>query len=95
MAEQAAAGVMHLHKEKVVHRDLALRNLLVDSGWNIRISDFGLSRTKIGRSARTMSKVSFSTVVVHAKLAWPLHFVAAVLSQSLIQLGWSTSMDEP
>jgi serine/threonine protein kinase len=34
MAIGAAAGVLHLHKEKIIHRDLAARNLLLDSNCN-------------------------------------------------------------
>ena len=30
MARGAAAGIMHLHEEGLVHRDIAARNLLVD-----------------------------------------------------------------
>eukprot|EP01090_Pellita_catalonica_P021565 TRINITY_DN8107_c0_g1_i2.p1 TRINITY_DN8107_c0_g1~~TRINITY_DN8107_c0_g1_i2.p1 ORF type:complete len:616 (+),score=81.93 TRINITY_DN8107_c0_g1_i2:135-1982(+) len=41
-----AAGVVHLHKENCIHRDLALRNILVDENWNVKITDFGLSRIK-------------------------------------------------
>jgi len=48
MAKQVAAGMMHLEVNRIIHRDLALRNILVsisDSGYNIKISDFGLSRS--------------------------------------------------
>lgn len=33
-------------REGVVHRDLASRNLLLDDGFHVRISDFGFSRVK-------------------------------------------------
>eukprot|EP00752_Nemacystus_decipiens_P001312 g1302.t1 len=46
MAIEAAKGVIHLHREGVVHRDLASRNLLLDDGFHVRISDFGFSRVK-------------------------------------------------
>jgi len=48
MAKQAAAGMLHLENLRVIHRDLALRNILVTtdaSGYIVKISDFGLSRS--------------------------------------------------
>jgi len=49
----AASGLMHLHKEGVLHRDIACRNMLLHAvGGRDRlvICDFGLS--KVGRGAR-------------------------------------------
>jgi len=48
MSKQAADGMVHLSNLQVVHRDVALRNLLVkqtDKGYVVKISDFGLSRS--------------------------------------------------
>jgi len=51
MGKQAAAGMLHLETMKIIHRDLALRNLLVgmandsSGGYIVKISDFGLSRS--------------------------------------------------
>jgi len=42
-----AAGVAHLHHEKIVHRDIAARNIMlqmVDGNLVAKIGDFGLSR---------------------------------------------------
>jgi len=47
MARQAAEGMAYLAEKKIVHRDLALRNLLIrDSNQKVivKVSDFGLSR---------------------------------------------------
>lgn len=44
MAIEIARGMDHLVKAKFVHRDLATRNVLLDSQFICKIADFGLSR---------------------------------------------------
>ncbi|PRP77100.1 putative leucine-rich repeat receptor-like protein kinase [Planoprotostelium fungivorum] len=39
-----ALGMLHLHLEKIVHRDLAVRNILLSKYLEPKVSDFGLSR---------------------------------------------------
>ena len=43
-AYQIAAGMAYLSGIGVVHRDLACRNILVDEGKELKITDFGMSR---------------------------------------------------
>jgi len=43
-AIETAAGMIHLHAEGVIHRELAARNLLLDPTLSIKITDFGMSR---------------------------------------------------
>jgi len=44
MCSGIAGGIVHLHKNKVVHRDLASRNILLSTELIPKVSDFGLSR---------------------------------------------------
>lgn len=37
-------GVLYMHRQGVVHRDLKLDNILLDSHGNVKISDFSVSR---------------------------------------------------
>lgn len=40
---QLADGLMHVHEQGVIHRDLSPRNIFVSRNQNLRIGDFGLS----------------------------------------------------
>ena len=48
MAQDCARGMSYLHSRSppVVHHDLKPANLLVDSHWTLKVSDFGMSRLK-------------------------------------------------
>lgn len=46
-AIQIARGMKHLEEKQITHRDLAARNILIDENKNLKISDFGLSRSGI------------------------------------------------
>ena len=39
-----AVGMLHLHAEKIIHRDLATRNILLTETLEPKVSDFGMSR---------------------------------------------------
>ncbi|XP_056646977.1 testis-specific serine/threonine-protein kinase 3-like [Diorhabda sublineata] len=41
---QLVDGVEYCHDRGVVHRDVKCENMLMDSGWNLKISDFGFAR---------------------------------------------------
>lgn len=40
----ASEGIKHLHFKKIIHRDIKLKNIMVDDNFNSKITDFGLSR---------------------------------------------------
>jgi serine/threonine protein kinase len=47
MAQQAASGMIYLEENSIIHRDFALRNLLVnktDGKYTVKVSDFGMSK---------------------------------------------------
>lgn len=52
-----AEGVYHLHRHNIVHRDLAVRNLLLSADGTVRVADFGLSRDTVDDGNTTKSNV--------------------------------------
>eukprot|EP01090_Pellita_catalonica_P014504 TRINITY_DN3719_c0_g1_i1.p1 TRINITY_DN3719_c0_g1~~TRINITY_DN3719_c0_g1_i1.p1 ORF type:complete len:592 (+),score=94.84 TRINITY_DN3719_c0_g1_i1:26-1801(+) len=53
IARDAACGIVHLHEEQVIHRDIAARNILIGDGWKGIITDFGMSRINTGEDMQT------------------------------------------
>lgn len=44
LATQVAAAVAHAHRAGIIHRDLKPQNILVDSGDQVKVTDFGIAR---------------------------------------------------
>ena len=55
LAKEVAEGMEYLHKSRIIHRDLKSLNLLLGDKWNIKITDFGLSRTSNSNSQSVMT----------------------------------------
>lgn len=58
MARQAAEGIAYLHAQNppIVHRDLKCQNILVTRDGDVKVSDFGISKT-ISRTMGNASKM--------------------------------------
>lgn len=57
MIYQAAKGMHFLHSSGIVHRDLKSLNILLDSKWNVKVSDFGLTDLKESFKSRNQTAV--------------------------------------
>jgi hypothetical protein len=62
LLDQCAQGMLHLHCEGVLHRDVASRNFLLDSRYRVCIADFGLSIILNGNNTSIID--SFSPIPV-------------------------------
>lgn len=56
IASECSAGLAHLHAQKVIHRDVAARNVLLGVGFVAKIADFGLSRSMAGEDSEDEGK---------------------------------------
>lgn len=45
IAKDVASGLMHLHSNNVIHRDIAARNIFLDGEFRAKLGDMGLART--------------------------------------------------
>ncbi|RHY30304.1 hypothetical protein DYB32_004424 [Aphanomyces invadans] len=52
--EAIVQGLVYLHSQGVIHRDLKTRNVLLDKVKGTKLSDFGLSRTAMASDTMTM-----------------------------------------
>ncbi|XP_060719007.1 serine/threonine-protein kinase/endoribonuclease IRE1-like [Tachysurus vachellii] len=45
LVKEVLLGLEYLHDEKIIHRDIKPANILIDVEGNVRLADFGISRT--------------------------------------------------
>lgn len=66
-AVQIARGMKHLEERGIIHRDLAARNILIDENKQLKISDFGLSRSIIyvSRRSKKVNEIYFLSNRTH------------------------------
>jgi len=85
-ARQATEGLLSLHKWKpaIVHRDFKGQNLLLTENWQIKVSDFGLSR--ILDNSDTLNKVrgSYSFICPEVYFGKPFTEKSDVYSLSIV-----------
>jgi hypothetical protein len=78
MCKDAASAIIHLHRNHLVHRDIAARNFLIDTAGSLLITDFGLTRAVMGDSGTTKTRTG------------PLRYMAP---ESLHRQEYSTASD--
>ena len=44
---QILSGIMYLHRNWVIHRDLKTSNILMDNRGNLKLCDFGMARKRV------------------------------------------------
>jgi len=85
-AKQATEGLLSLHKWKpaIVHRDFKGQNLLLTENWQVKVSDFGLSR--ILDNSDTLNKVrgSYSFICPEVYFGKPFTEKSDVYSLSIV-----------
>lgn len=93
---QAAKGMYFLHSSGIVHRDLKSLNLLLDSKWNVKVSDFGLTRfketVKKGTDQRVAGSIHWTAPEVLNEVDTIDYMAADMYSFGMI-LGFSMLLD--
>jgi tetratricopeptide (TPR) repeat protein len=54
LVQQICNGLQEIHNQGIIHRDIKTANIMLDGDKNIRIMDFGLSRSPLAATMTTM-----------------------------------------
>ncbi|ELR14073.1 protein kinase domain containing protein [Acanthamoeba castellanii str. Neff] len=86
IALRAAKGMHFLHSSGIVHRDLKSLNLLLDSKWNVKVSDFGLGKFKdqIKASDRHIGSIPWTAPEVLAEQPAVDYMLADIFSFGVV-----------
>jgi hypothetical protein len=70
---EAAAGILHLHKEGVLHSRISSRNILLGDGVRAYVNDFAFCHMKTKESVytHTAGTSSFIGPGAHFQPTWP------------------------
>ena len=84
-AYQIAKGMTYLSSIRVVHRDLACRNILVGEGKLLKISDFGLSRSTYDiYTQKSKDRVPFKWMAIESIIAQEFTSASDVWSYGVV-----------
>jgi serine/threonine protein kinase len=99
---EIAAGLIHLHSNNVVHRDIKVENIMFDAQGHVKIIDLGLSKrlhNETGRCSPTGSLIYMAPELLHARMGgrftdwWAYGIVAHELLTG--RSPWSSLTDKP
>ncbi|CAG8612026.1 16107_t:CDS:2 [Cetraspora pellucida] len=90
LIKQMTLGLAYIHQQGVIHRDLKSMNILLDKHFQVKISDFGLSKTK--NISSSYSKYNAAEIV--AKCTTPFKDIDNVLIYIAINNGKENIPDD-
>ena len=70
MSKNIADGMSYLEYQQIIHRDLAARNCLVTKDYQVKISDFGMSRQEDDESKSNIMLGFVINLFVHNVEKW-------------------------
>ena len=87
IAEQIATGMAYAHAKGVIHRDLKLENILINSNNEIQIIDFGLCKIHDGKDRKTLTGQLLGTPIYMSPEQARGNFHAVGVSTDIYAMG--------